>query len=190
MSGPDGGRTRDDGDDPTTTEAAGDVDHDPGHDGHDGPDGGGDPGGTTQTSGTPMAVDMASAPSTRLALAMFVAAPTIWFTHFMVVYLVAEAGCTGGGPGLSLLDPPVPAVVTLVATAVAVAGCAWVTWWEYREWRGGRRLGARDTPGGPPGGTDLDPDEKPLAFAGVLIGLISAVSVLFVGLPAIWLTGC
>ena len=174
-------------DDRPDTSPDGDGAADEGRDGFDGKE---TPGGATQTTGTPMAVDLASAPSTRRALAMFLAGPTIWFAHFMLVYLVAEAGCTGDGPGLSLLDPPVPAVTTLVATVVAVAGCAWVTWWEYRMWRGGRRLGALDTPGGPPGGTDMDPDERPLAFVGVLLGLVSAMSVLFVGLPAIWLTGC
>lgn len=149
-----------------------------------------DGGGTTQSSGTPMAVRLSSSASTRWALALLVAGPTIWFGHFMLVYLVAEAGCTGGGQGLSRLDPPVPGVVTLVATAVAGLACLGVAWWEHREWRGGDRLGARETPGGPPGGTEADPDERPLAFVGMLLGLVSFVSVLFVGLPALWITGC
>jgi uncharacterized protein (DUF2267 family) len=44
---------------------------------------------------------------------MFVAGPVIWSVHFMLVYLVVEAGCSGDGPGLRLFDPPVPTVVTL-----------------------------------------------------------------------------
>lgn len=147
-------------------------------------------GATTQPSGTPMAVDLASSPATRRALAMFVAAPTLWFAHFVVVYLVAEAGCTGSGPGLSVFDPPVPAVVTIVATIVTGAACAWVTWWHWRQWRHGDRLGSLEEAGGPPTGTDLDGEVRPLAFVGVLIGAISLVSVLFVGAPALWLTGC
>lgn len=153
-------------------------------------DGLADGGGTTQTSGTPMAVELSSSPATRRALALFVAGPTIWFTHFMLVYLVAEAGCTGDGAGLSRLDPPVPAIVTLVATAVAGLACLGVAWWEHREWRGGDRLGAREAAGGPPGGTEDDPDDRPLAFVGMLLGLVSFMSVLFVGLPALWITGC
>lgn len=149
-----------------------------------------DAGATTQTSGTAMAVDLASSPRTRRALGMFVAAPTTWFGHFMLVYLVAEAGCTGSGPGLSALDPPVPAVVTIVATVVAVGACGWVTWWHWQQWRHGDRLGSLEQAGGPPGGTDLDGDERPLAFVGVVVGAISLVSVLFVGLPALVLTGC
>ncbi len=149
-----------------------------------------DGGRTTQASGTPMAVDLASDPATRRAMAMFVAAPTVWFVHFMFVYLVAEAGCTGSGTGLSLFDPPVPVVLTLAATVVAALGCLAVARWQYRQWRGGRRVDELEQPGPPPGGTDLDGDERPLAFVGVLLGLLSFVSVLFVGLPVLWFTGC
>ena len=41
---------------------------------------------------------------------MFVAGPVIWSVHFLLVYLVTEAGCSGDGPGLRLFDPPVPKV--------------------------------------------------------------------------------
>ena len=33
---------------------------------------------------------------------VFLGGPVIWFSHFMVVYLVAEAGCTGGGGHVTL----------------------------------------------------------------------------------------
>ncbi|MDQ4145306.1 MAG: hypothetical protein M3198_16505 [Actinomycetota bacterium] len=36
---------------------------------------------------------------------------------------MAEAGCTGDGPGLQLFDPPVPTIVTLAAAAVAAVAC-------------------------------------------------------------------
>lgn len=166
------------------------MDADDSADTTDDADAGGHDGATTQTTGTPMAVELASTAATRHSLGMLVAGPTVWFGHFMLVYLVAEAGCTGGGPGMAVFDPPVPAVTTLVATAVAAAACLWVAWWHHRRWRHGRRIGALDTPGGPPAGTDDDPDERPLSFVGLLLGLVSLVAVLFVGLPALWLTGC
>lgn len=146
-----------------------------------------DVGGTTHPSGTPMAVDLRSDPETRRAMAAFVAGPVVWFAHFMIVYLVAEAGCTGDGPGLELFDPPVPAVVTIVVTVVAALACLWVVRWEYRRWRSQRRTPDRDQ-------TVPDSAEPeagaPLSFAGLLLGAVSFISVLFVGLPALVLTGC
>jgi hypothetical protein len=117
---------------------------------------------------------------------MFVFGPVIWSVHFLLVYLVTEAGCSGGGPGLRLFDPPVPKVVTLAATAAAAAaalGCA--VWW-YRRWRAGEHEPAADVAGGL---TDHDRGWT-LAFTGFLLSLLSVVTVLFVGLPALVLPSC
>ena len=97
---------------------------------------------------------------------LFLAGPVTWFVHFMVVYLVAEAGCTGDGPGLAVFDPPVPAAATLAATAVAAVACLGFAWRGYRC--------LVDHP---------QPDS--LAFAGFLLSLLGFVAVLFVGLPAL-----
>lgn len=120
---------------------------------------------------------------------VFLAGPIIWSVHFMVVYLVAEAGCTGDGPGLALFDPPVPTVVTLAATAVATVASLATAAWGYRRWRARRQEpagGAGDRAGGR---EDHDPGGS-LAFAGFLMSLLSVVSVLFVGLPALVLPAC
>jgi hypothetical protein len=74
-------------------------------------------GSRTAGEGTPFAVDVSRDRRSRWALFMFVSGPVIWSVHFMLVYLVTEAGCSGDGPGLRLFDPPVPAAVTLAATA-------------------------------------------------------------------------
>ncbi|MBW3606522.1 MAG: hypothetical protein KY460_16760 [Actinobacteria bacterium] len=146
-------------------------------------------GSTTSQHGTPMAVDIAAPPQARRALTLFVAGPVVWFAHFMVVYVVAEAGCTGDGTGLRLLDPPVPTVVTLAATAVAAVACAAIAWWEYQRWQAGRRpMPAAHT-------DDVPESEDPeiggtLAFAGFLLAVVSLLSVLFVGLPAAVLPAC
>jgi hypothetical protein len=146
---------------------------------------GGD-GSRTAGEGTPFAVDVSRDRRARWSLFMFVSGPVIWSVHFMLVYLVTEAGCSGGGPGLSLFDPPVPKVVTLAATAAAAAaalGC--VAWW-YRRWRASEHEPVADEAGGlqhrDRGGT--------LAFAGFLLSLLSAVTILFVGLPALVLPSC
>lgn len=155
----------------------------------DGRSGGRDLGSTTSQHGTPMAVDIAAPPSTRRALALFVAGPVVWFTHFVVVYVVAEAGCTGEGTGLRLFDPPVPIVVTLVATAVATVACAVIAWWEYRRWQAGRHPVAADHADAVPESDDPQ-IAGALPFTGFLLAIVSLVSVLFVGLPAVVLPSC
>lgn len=149
----------------------------------------GRPGGgaTTPAGGTAVPVDLASDPSTRRAMAMFVAAPVVWMTHFVAVYLVAEAGCTGSGDGLLLFDPPVPAVFTVVATLLAAGACLWITRWEYRHWQACR---AHDASGRVDRRAVEAQVAGPLAFAGVLLGAMFLLAVLFVGVPALVLTGC
>jgi hypothetical protein len=141
-------------------------------------------GSRTAREGTPLAVDVSRDIRNRSTLAMFLAAPVIWSVHFMVVYLIVEAGCTGEGPGLALFDPPVPTVVTLVATAVAAVGCLVAAAWSYRRWRAGR-LEPADGPG-------LEPPDRggTLAFAGFLMSLLGFMIVLFVGLPALVMPAC
>ena len=103
-------------------------------------------GSRTAPEGTPFAVDVSRDRRARFALAMFVAGPVIWSVHFLLVYLVTEAGCSGDGPGLTLFDPPVPKAVTLAATAAAAArrpGLCWVVLaaLAHGRRRGGRRRG-------------------------------------------------
>jgi hypothetical protein len=140
---------------------------------------GGD-GSRTAGEGTPLAVDVSADRRARWSLAMFVAGPVIWSAHFMVVYLAVEAGCNGEGPGLRLFDPPVPTVVTLVATALAALACLGSARWGWRRWRAGQE--AADPDGAGWGGS--------LAFAGLLMSLLGLVTVLFVGVPAVVLPAC
>jgi hypothetical protein len=126
----------------------------------------------------------------RFALAMFVAGPVIWSVHFMVVYLVVEAGCGGEGPGLRLFDPPVPKAVTLAATAAAAAAALACARWSWRRWRAGGAMPAADEAGDLAGGLQDRDRGGTLAFAGFLLSLLSVVTVLFVGLPALVLPSC
>jgi hypothetical protein len=138
-------------------------------------------GSRTAVDGTPFAVGLSLDRRARTTIAMFLAGPVIWSAHFLLVYLVAEAGCTGDGPGLRLFDPPVPTVVTLVATAVAALACLASATWSYRRWRASQHeAGDLGQPGR--GGS--------LAFAGFLLSLLGMVTVLFVGLPALALPAC
>lgn len=133
----------------------------------------------TAAKGTPAPVDVAVDPRARSAIAVFLAGPVIAAVYFLVVYLVTEAGCSGDGPGLDVFDPPVPTVVTLVATGVAALGCAASGAWGYRRWRGGRTESAERLV-----------DHEPLAFVGFLLSLLALLTVLLLGLPALVLEVC
>jgi hypothetical protein len=150
---------------------------------------GGD-GSRTAGEGTPFAVDVSRDRRSRWALFMFVSGPVIWSVHFLLVYLVTEAGCSGDGPGLRLFDPPVPKAFTLAATAAAAAAALACTTWWYRRWRASEREPVADDAGDLAGGlTDRDRGGT-MAFTGFLLSLLSVVTVLLVGLPALVLTSC
>ncbi len=142
-------------------------------------------GATTAGRGTPVAVDVSGDPRARATIALVVAGPVIWSVHFMLIYLTVEAGCTGDGRGLRLFDPPVPTVVTLAATTVAALACLLCAAWGYRWWRAGQHEAAEDAGG-------LEPPDRggSLAFLGFLLSLLGFVTVLFNGLPAIFLPAC
>lgn len=149
------------------------------------PDGGSAPtGAATSRKGTPRGVDVSGDPRHRTTVAVLLAGPVIWTLHFMLVYLVLEAGCTGDGPGFNLFDPPVPTIVTLVATGLATVACLVTARWAYRRWRTDERDGSDAEAG------VLSTRDAPLAFVGFLLSLLGAVVVLFVGLPALVLPAC
>ena len=139
----------------------------------------------TGARGTAFAVDVSRDRVARTTWAVFLAGPVTWFTHFMVVYLIAEAGCTGDGPGLSVFDPPVPKAATLAATAVAALICLGSARWAYQRWRAGQRGAAADEAAELAGRLPDRNRGGALTFAGFLLSLYSFVAVLFVGLPAL-----
>jgi hypothetical protein len=142
-------------------------------------------GAMTAEGGTPVAVDVSRDRVARVTWVAFLGGPVTWLTHFMLVYLVAEAGCTGDGRGLTAFDPPVPSRVTLAATVVAAAGCVAFAAWSHRRWAACRRGEAADDPGGLAGPHQEHDRGGTLAFAGLLLSVFSLVAVLIVGLPAL-----
>jgi hypothetical protein len=145
-------------------------------------------GATTGVRGTPVPVDVARDRSARVNWVVVLTGPVIWFVHFMVVYLAAEAGCTGDGPGLEVFDPPVPTIVTLGATVVAALGCVAFAVWGYRWWS--LRRHPRPSDGGGTNDAEVVQDRASAGFAGLLLSGLSFFAVLFVGLPAIFLRPC
>lgn len=150
------------------------------------PDGGPAPddGAATSGQGTALPVDLEGSSRAHGTVALFLAGPVIWTAHFLLVYLVVEAGCTGAGPGLRLFAPPVPTVVTVAATAIATLACLATAALGYRRWRAGQGERADD------GGAAQPEDGDPLAFAAFVLSLLGVVTVLFVGVPALVLPAC
>ena len=142
-------------------------------------------GARTGVDGTPVAVDVSRDRLARVTWVVFLGGPVTWITHFMVVYLVVEAGCSGDGPGLEAFDPPVPAGVTLGATAVAALGCLAFAAWSYRRWRATADGPAADDPDYLSGPVHDRDRGSTMNVAGLLLALFSFVAVLFVGLPAL-----
>ena len=134
----------------------------------------------TAPSGTPVPVDITRDLQARLTWVVLLAGPVIWATHFLVVYLVAEAGCNGVGDGLERLGPPVPSIVTGVATVVAVAACLAVGIWAWNR-TAGRPTGVAATD---PAATDR---HQALARIGGLLAGLSTIAIVFVGAMAVWL---
>ena len=143
-------------------------------------------------AGTPAAVDLSEDRRTRPIWIVFVGGPIIWFVHFMFVYLVAEAGCTGEGPGLRIFDPPVPVAATLVTAVLAVAGCAAMATWAFRVWRASSREleAAPDDAADLSGEFDDDRRRGSLSFAGFILSVFSVLAVLFTAVPAVMLGPC
>ena len=132
----------------------------------------------------------AAAPEERrrmvTATGLFLAGPVIWASHFMVVYLVAEAVCAAG-TDVRVLGLHVLSTVTLVATGVALVVTAVTTVAAYRRWR---RSGIGWDADAAPDAGGVAEQEGRLALAGFLLGILFALAVLFVGLPALALEPC
>ena len=150
----------------------------------------GEAGARTAGEGTPVAVDVSHDRRARVALAAFLGGPVTAMTHFALVYLVAEAGCTGDGPGLEVFDPPVPDTVTLTSTVLAGAICLGFVAWNLSRWRGQETQDDADSPDGD--SSDLEAPDRggSLALTGLLLAVLSFLAVLLVGLPALFLDAC
>ena len=113
---------------------------------------------------------------------LFLAGPTLWFTHFILVYVLAEVLCKplAGVDGVTSL--PLISVLTIVATivfAVATAAGAWLAFRRWREWQDSPRDEEQSAMQG-----------ETLVFTGFLLGLLFTVAVLMTGAPALVLRPC
>lgn len=101
------------------------------------------------------------------SLLLFLGGPVLWFSHFMLVYLVAEAACAAGG--VRLLGLPLVTVVTVAATVLGVPATLLIARTAWRVWRR---------------------EEDQLAVVAFLLALLSAAAILFDGVPPLVLPPC
>lgn len=120
--------------------------------------------------------------SSRMIWVFFLAGPVIWIVHFMAVYLLAEAACAAGAGGPRLLGFSLLALVTLVATVLAVGAAGVLAMRAYQIWRG-----RTDASSDWLAGAERDAG---LALLGWLLGAFFVVAILFVGVPAAFLDPC
>lgn len=108
--------------------------------------------------------------SVAAALALMLAGPVIWMTHFWVVYLTAEASCAARrSSGISFTGERGLTTIIVVATLAGVAGCGVAAVANHRR----SQAGASE-----------------LSRLGVWLSVGAAVSIVAIGLPIAVLAPC
>jgi hypothetical protein len=111
-----------------------------------------------------------------------IAAPAIWAGHFLFCYVYAAIYCEKAGRGAPL-DQPTIAVIVATIVALLLIGLSTLSLWRVR----GRSL------------TDNDfefehntPEERHrfLSHVALMLCVLSAVAVLYVAMPMLYLTSC
>ena len=119
--------------------------------------------------------------------------PVTWATHFMVVYLFVDALCaavtTADGGVPTWLGTSTPVAVTLVGTAIAAVVVIADLLFTARRFRQATREARREHQDA----TDIDSQlvrDRHILFVGCLLSALSLVSILLVGLSALWVPTC
>lgn len=110
-------------------------------------------------------------PSTFGDWVVAVGGPAIWMTHFMVVYLAAEAACASLETAeWSFIGEDAVVALTVVVTVVAALGCTGLALVARRRMRAGDR------------------ETVDLSAIGFLLSIGSIIGVVAVGIPALVLS--
>lgn len=117
---------------------------------------------------------------------LFLAGPTIWLAHFLLVYGLGEVLCKPLRTDVEVAGLPLVSFLTVAATVLAAVAALGFTVQSYRRWDASRRVNA------PSAAEDdlVHGREDVLALAGFLLGTLFFVAVLFTGAPALVVQPC
>ncbi len=108
-------------------------------------------------------------------------APCVWALHFLVCYVGVAVYCAK--PGLVGASFGFVRIGIAVATAIALLLIALSAWLAWRQWG----FGASDPPHDDPTRTDRTLFQ---GFATLLLSGLSFIAVIYVALPALFVTEC
>lgn len=106
-------------------------------------------------------------------------APVIWALHFVLCYGAVSLACAK-----RVIPVGMTHALLIVATVVALALIAWVGWRAFVQWDV-RNTGEFTNPDG-----RAEHRHQFLGHAGFLLAIISAIGVVYTGLPLLVLEGC
>ncbi|MFN3208070.1 MAG: hypothetical protein ACE369_03550 [Roseovarius sp.] len=107
-----------------------------------------------------------------------IAAPTVWTLHFAIIYAITAVDCSKTGTP----DVARPAILMLTILALALIGLiAWRAWvqWDYPD----DQDYVHDKP-------TIEDRREFLGHAGFLLSIVSAIGVIFVAMPALFIGTC
>lgn len=114
--------------------------------------------------------------------------PIVWSAHFVLVYVYNAIACAKRFAGTEWMGLPLVPLVVIGLTVLALAmigGLAWLAWIRFREVRHAAHLvHEKDIEESVPA------RQRFMASSALLLCGISAVAVLMVGLPALWVPPC
>jgi hypothetical protein len=126
------------------------------------------------------------------------AGPVIWFTYFMVGYLLLEAVCNAKPQFIERMPPMVLATIIIVLTLVAFVAAVYAAWVSYRAWVAAQRRNDDDVhepdvteaPSSAGAGRTTHDKNRFMSLSGVLLSGLFAFIILATGFPALILDPC
>ncbi|MGK7755706.1 MULTISPECIES: hypothetical protein [unclassified Roseovarius] len=107
-----------------------------------------------------------------------IAAPTVWTLHFAIIYAITAVECSKiGTPDLARLS-------ILGLTVLALALICWIAWRAWVQWD---YLDDQDYVHDKP---TVEARREFLGHAGFLLSIASAIGVIFVAMPALFIETC
>ena len=105
-------------------------------------------------------------------------APVVWAGHFLLCYCTLAVVCAKGG------DPAVWRGTLIGATVLALAVICWTGWRSFRQWD------VRNTGDFANREGHAEDRHQFLGHAAFLLAMISAIGVVYVGVPLLLLEDC